>query len=670
MTDNQLKHQTSPYLLQHADNPVHWRAWGPEALAEARKTGKPILLSVGYAACHWCHVMAHESFEDPETARWMNDLFVNIKVDREERPDIDQLYMAALHQMGEQGGWPLTMFLTPAGDPFWGGTYFPKTPQHGRPGFIDVLQQITRIFREEPGKVEQNREAITQRLVALPSTGGQLKPDIVPALAEKILEIADPVNGGLQGAPKFPQTPILDLLWRAGLMTGNEDYFRTVEHTLTRIARGGITDHIGGGFARYAVDHRWLVPHFEKMLYDNAQLIDAMTSAWLRSGDDLFRIRIGETVAWLEREMIAGGGAFAASLDADSDGEEGKFYVWDKEEVDALLGEDSELFCRAYDITEAGNFEGRSIPNRLNDDFPLGTDTEAALTECRRVLLEARDNRIRPGRDDKVLADWNALMIAALARAATVFDRPDWLERATAAYRFVADSMTKDGRLGHAYRDGKLTWPGFSSDYAAMILAALALFDATQDTAYRDDAARFADTLEHWHLGRDGSYSLAASDAEDVTIRMRSGVDEATANPNGLAVAGLVRLYHLTGEDRFLKRADRLLMSLAPDAAQNPVGHASLLSALALRAEGLQIVIIGKADDSGTKALVSAANAIPDPNRSLLLLDPDEALPPGHPATGKTRIGDAATAFVCRGDTCSLPVTDPNRLKEIVSSAS
>ncbi len=668
MPKNQLDQETSPYLLQHADNPVHWHAWGSEALSEAKATGKPILLSVGYAACHWCHVMAHESFEDPETARWMNDLFVNIKVDREERPDIDQLYMAALHQLGEQGGWPLTMFLTPAGEPFWGGTYFPPTARYGRPGFVDVLKEVSRLFHEEPDKIEQNREALTQRLSHAAASAGQLSPDIVPAIAGKLVEMFDPVNGGLKGPPKFPQGPILDLIWRTGLATGETRYFDTVEHTLSRIARGGIYDHLGGGFARYSVDERWLVPHFEKMLYDNAQLIDLIATAWLRSGNPLFRTRIEETVAWLEREMIAKGGAFATSLDADSEGEEGRFYVWDKADIDTLLREDAAFFCAAYDVTLGGNFEGRTNLNRLNDPFPLNEEDETRLAKARTVLFEARAPRIRPDRDDKILADWNGMMIAALARTAVTFDHPDWLNRAVNAYRFVSDSMSRAGRLGHAYRDGKMTWPGFATDYAAMATAALALSDATGQRQYLDDAITFADLLETWHLSDDGTYRLAASDAEDVIIRMRSGVDETTPNPNGTAANLLIRLYHRTGETRFIERADRLLSAFASDAAQNPVGHASLLSALSLRTQGTQIVIIGDPDDSGTKALISAANCVPDPNRTLVVLSPEAELPEHHPATGKIKIDGRATAYVCRGETCSLPITDPAHVQKYVLS--
>ena len=373
---NQLASQTSPYLLQHKDNPVHWRPWGPEALAEAKASGKPILLSVGYAACHWCHVMAHESFENAEIAALMNDHFINIKVDREERPDIDAIYMSALHMLGEQGGWPLTMFLTPEGEPFWGGTYFPPEPRYGRPGFPQILQEISRIFREEPQKVDANRTALTKALHArsLKDARGTPPPDLASRVAGKLLQVMDAQNGGIQGAPKFPQTGILTLLWRNYLHTEDEAFAAPVRKALDHMCEGGIYDHLGGGFARYSVDAEWLVPHFEKMLYDNALLLDLLTLVWRTTGDARYAARIEETVTWISREMIAEGGGFAASLDADSEGEEGKFYVWSQAEIDAALGEDAALFKQAYDISPAGNWEGKNIPNRLHAaDAPCDT---------------------------------------------------------------------------------------------------------------------------------------------------------------------------------------------------------------------------------------------------------------------------------------------------------
>ena len=443
--ENRLAGATSPYLLQHKHNPVDWWMWGPQALEAAKRENKPILLSVGYAACHWCHVMAHESFEDEATARLMNELFVNIKVDREERPDIDQIYMNALHLLGEQGGWPLTMFLTPKAEPVWGGTYFPKESRYGRPAFGDILREVARMFREEPDKIEQNRAALLARLADRARPAGKVTLGLkeLDGAAKQLGNAFDAVHGGLRGAPKFPQPSILEMLWRAGLRTGDAGFFETVEHSLERMSEGGIYDHLGGGFSRYSVDERWLVPHFEKMLYDNAQLLELLALAFARSGNALFRRRARETVEWLTREMTTKEGAFAASLDADSEGEEGKFYVWSKAEIVEVLGaEDGEFFAAHYDVSDEGNFEGHNILNRLNDGA-RSEDDEARLERLRGKLLAARAGRVRPGLDDKVLADWNGLMIASLVNAGIALDEPTWIAMARRAFDFIAGKMTR-----------------------------------------------------------------------------------------------------------------------------------------------------------------------------------------------------------------------------------
>ncbi|MEZ5889307.1 MAG: thioredoxin domain-containing protein [Xanthobacteraceae bacterium] len=508
--ENRLARETSPYLLQHKNNPVDWWPWGPDALAEAKRANKPILLSVGYAACHWCHVMAHESFEDAATAAVMNELFVNIKVDREERPDIDQIYMTALHLLGQQGGWPLTMILTPDGEPVWGGTYFPNTSRYGRPSFTDVLREIARLFREEPHRVEHNREALMARLAdrAQPEGRATIGLAQLGSIAEQLAGAMDPLHGGLRGAPKFPQCSMLEFLWRAGQRVDNRSqpseappsepmnvFFDLVELSLERMCEGGIYDHLGGGFSRYSVDERWLVPHFEKMLYDNAQLLELLALAHARTGHPLFRQRAAETVGWLEREMLTAEGAFCASLDADSEGEEGKFYVWSLAEIESLLpADEAAFFAQRYDVTAEGNFEGHTILNRLQrlDKFartragqgfalaPMDANEEQRLAALRQALLDARARRVRPGLDDKVLADWNGLMIAALANAGSLLDEPGWIALARRAFDFIAREMTRGDRLGHSWRaTARLLFPGLASDFAAMIRAALALFEAT-----------------------------------------------------------------------------------------------------------------------------------------------------------------------------------------------
>jgi uncharacterized protein len=660
MSENLLARETSPYLLQHKDNPVHWRPWGPTALEEAARAGKPILLSVGYAACHWCHVMAHESFENPAIAAVMNELFVNIKVDREERPDIDQIYMHSLHALGEQGGWPLTMFLTPKGEPIWGGTYFPNEARFGRPAFVDVLREVARVFREEPAKIEQNRATLLNRIAERAHPEGKvvLGRAELDKIAERFLGIFDPNNGGIGGAPKFPQCSILELMWRAGLRTGDERFFAPVEKTLERMSEGGIYDHLGGGFSRYSVDERWLVPHFEKMLYDNAQLLELLALAHARTGNDLFRRRAVETVGWLEREMMLPGGGFASSLDADSEGEEGKFYVWSLAELQQILRpDDAAFFAAHYDATLEGNFEGRVILNRLKH-LPRSID-EKRLVPLREKLLEVRAKRIRPDLDDKVLADWNGLMIAALANAGGLLGEKKWIELAARAFRFVAESMTRDDRLGHSWREGRLVFPGLSSDYGAMIRAAIALHQATGEGAYLDRAIAWSAALQRHHADPAGGYFLSADDAEGLIVRLNVTIDDAIPNPNALQAQNLVRLALLAGDDSFRERADRLFDGLLPLAGENLFGHAALLSALDLRLSQAEIICVGPRAGE----FAEAALRLPFLDRTLVRAPNANALPARHPA--RAMIASApkqGAAFVCQGERCSLPLLEPGRL--------
>jgi hypothetical protein len=669
---NRLADETSPYLLQHQHNPVDWWSWGPPALAEAKRSGKPILLSVGYAACHWCHVMAHESFEDEGVAAVMNDLFVNIKVDREERPDIDQIYMSALHLMGEQGGWPLTMFLTPAGEPVWGGTYFPKTARYGRPGFTDVLREIARLFREEPDRIDQSRRSLTARLAerARPQGRVVIGRAELDGIAKRFASLIDRTNGGIQGAPKFPQCSVLELLWRAGARSGDASFFDLVELTLDRICQGGIYDHLGGGFSRYSVDAQWLVPHFEKMLYDNAQLLELLALAFARSGNPLFRARAHETVGWLAREMTTAEGAFSASLDADSEGEEGKFYVWSYDEILRLLGmEDGTFFAEPYGVTPEGNFEGHNIINLLNDlprSMERSKEDTDRLAGLREKLLEARAQRVRPGLDDKVLADWNGMMIAALANAGTLLDEPRWVAMAARAFAFIAREMTRGDRLGHSWREGRLLFPGLASDFAAMIKAALALHEATGKRAYLDQAVAWQRAFDrHYGDPQIGGYVFTADDAEGLVVRPSSTLDDATPNPNAIAAQNLLRLAVLAGDDAWRSAADRLFDGILPIAAENLFGHAALLNALDFRLRAAQIVIVGvKAE-----ALVEAALKLPFLDRMVLRAPSAEALAPAHPARAKLAAAPGpGAAFVCVGETCSLPVTDAAGLADVVAS--
>jgi uncharacterized protein len=665
--ENRLAQATSPYLLQHKHNPVDWWTWGPDALAEARRTQKPILLSVGYAACHWCHVMAHESFEDAATAQVMNELFVNIKVDREERPDIDQIYMNALHILGEQGGWPLTMFLTPQAEPVWGGTYFPKESRFGRPAFVDVLREVSRLFREEPGQIEQNRAALLSRLADKARPAGKVTIGLkeLDAAAMQVGNMFDPVNGGLRGAPKFPQPAILEMLWRAGLRTGDARFFETVEHSLERMCEGGIYDHLGGGFSRYSVDERWLVPHFEKMLYDNAQLLELLALAYQRSRSALFATRARETVEWLKREMTTKEGAFAASLDADSEGEEGKFYVWSKNDIIELIGpEAGEFFARHYDVTDEGNFEGHNILNRLKKG-PRSEADEARLTGLRGILLEARAGRVRPGLDDKVLADWNGLMIAALVNAGIILEEPSWIAVARRAFDFIAQAMTKDDRLGHSWRAEKLLFPGLASDFAAMIRAALALYEATGERGCLDRAMSWQNAFDAHYADSDtGAYYLSADDASDLLLRPHSTADDATPNPNAVAAQNLVRLAVLTGQDSWREKTDRLIEGILSAAERNLFGHIALLNALDLRLRAAEIITTG----SQAERFAQSALKLTYLDRIVLRAASGSDLPPAHPAHDKLIVASSSAAFVCVGERCSLPVTEPGQIAETVAA--
>jgi len=664
MTRNRLGDETSPYLLQHKDNPVHWRAWGQEALDEAQVTGKPILLSIGYAACHWCHVMAHESFENPSIAALMNELYIPIKVDREERPDIDAIYQHALSLLGQQGGWPLTMFLTPDAQPFWGGTYFPPESRWGRPGFAEVLRGVAQTYRHDGAKINGNVGALARGLARLsqPASAGPVDVALLDQIAERFAGAIDPVQGGLRGAPKFPNCPVLELLWRAYRRSGTQDCRRAVLLTLERISQGGIYDHLGGGYSRYSTDEVWLAPHFEKMLYDNAQLLDLLVWAWQDTGEILFKERIEETIAWLTREMRAEGGGFWAALDADSEHEEGKFYVWSEAEIDRLLGPAAPAFKAAYDVTPGGNWEEKNILNRSSRPERLSESAEQALATSRAILLAARAERIRPERDDKVLADWNGLMIHALARAAVALDQPEWLELALNAWRFILSTMQiDDGRLLHSYRQGRVH-PGTLDDHAAMALAGVSLYEATGNDAYLDQARHWMEMLEQHFADAAGGYFFAAADTATLIIRIKAARDSAVPSGNGVALAVLARLYGLTGEEIYLHRAERLIEAFSGELERDYFSLPAYLNGIDFLATLLQIVIVGEREANDTEMLLRAVRGISLPSAVLSVISPGDVLPSGHPAAGRPQLDGRATAYICRGRTCSLPVTSPEEL--------
>ena len=662
MTRNFLADETSPYLLQHADNPVHWYPWGDTALARAKAEKKPILLSIGYAACHWCHVMAHESFEDEDTAAVMNRLFINIKVDREERPDLDTIYQSALSLMSSQGGWPLTMFCTPDGRPFWGGTYFPPRPGFGRPGFPDLIEHIDKIYRTEPDKVATNTRAIVDAInnMSRPEPGDIPPPEMIARTANSLTEEIDQTHGGFGTAPKFPQCSVLKMM----CAYGNTHTYNAVTLTLDRMSQGGIYDHLGGGFARYSTDPVWLVPHFEKMLYDNSQMIELFTLAWRRSNAPLYAARVHETIDWLEREMTHSEGGFYSTLDADSGGVEGKFYIWDATEVKAVLGSDFDTFAAAYDIHPDGNWKGHTILNRAANPYWKDPDTEQHLSKLRAKLLSARDSRVRPDLDDKILTDWNGLMIAALTEAAMTFDQATWLASAQTAYDFVRDRMVvnPEFKLYHSWRKGNARHRATLDDYAALARAALALHEATGDLAKLNDAEALIAYLDNYFISDDGAYFFTNKTATDVITRTKTGFDSATPAGNGVAADVLVRLSYLTGDTNYRDRAEAVLRTFAGEMLKNPFGCGTLSIAAGLLAEGIQIAIIGDPDDARTQALMTAVYRSENPLRIVAIVTPGTSLHDTHPAFGKSAINDVPTAYVCRGPVCSLSIQEPQRL--------
>ena len=666
---NRLGAETSPYLLQHADNPVHWWPWGEEALAEAQRSNRPILLSVGYAACHWCHVMAHESFESPDVAAVMNELFVNIKVDREERPDVDAIYMQALQVLGQHGGWPLTMFCTPAGEPFWGGTYFPYPARYGQPSFVDVLRGVAQAFREKPDEIETNRFALLQALrrnaankaVALRGEGPLIPLELIDRVADRLAEECDPEWGGIGKAPKFPAPYLFELLWRGWLRDrGKRRLFEAVTVTLDRMCQGGIYDHLGGGFARYATDNEWLIPHFEKMLYDNAQLVDLLTLVWQETRSPLYATRVAETCDWVQREMVAEGGGFAATYDADSEGIEGKFYVWDEAEIDTVLGADAAFFKQAYDVTAQGNWEHHNILHRNRAPALLSEPEEQRLAASRAKLKAVRDRRVWPGWDDKVLADWNGLMIAALANASAVFQRDDWLTAARRAWRFVMDTMRdENGRLFHSWRLGKRLHRGTLDDYANMARAGIALFEVTGEAAYLDEVKSLLAVLDrHFADAAAGGYFTTADDAADLIVRTKHCHDNATPAGNATLVGVFARLWVLDGDNAWRDKADRQVAAFAGELEGNFFPLMTLLNGYETLQSSSELVIVGERGAPDSEALRRAVYARSLPNKVVRRLTPATPLPTDHPAAGKGLVSGKAALYICRNMSCQPPITD------------
>jgi uncharacterized protein YyaL (SSP411 family) len=680
---NQLISETSPYLLQHARNPVDWYPWGPAALDRARREHRPILLSIGYSACHWCHVMAHESFEDPDTAELMNRLFVNIKVDREERPDLDRIYQTAHSLLTRRsGGWPLTVFLTPDDQvPFFAGTYFPPEPRHGMPSFRDLLQRIADFLDEHEDEIRRQNASLTDTLASLGSSDSQaarVNPQPLDVVRQQLEQSFDERHGGFGTAPKFPHPTSIERLlrhWAGTAQQGTAD--RRALHmavfTLEQMALGGMYDQLGGGFCRYSVDDRWMIPHFEKMLYDNGALLALYAEAHAATGNDLFRHVCEQTAAWVMREMQSADGGYYSSLDADSEGVEGRFYVWTPEQVRALLEEDEyRLLARHYGLDRPANFEGKwhlhisRNRGQLAQEFSLPPDNvDARIESAREKLFAAREQRVRPGRDDKILTAWNALMIRGMAIAGRLLERGDWIDSAGRAVDFIRSTLWRDGRLLATCKGGHAHLNAYLDDHVYLIDALLELLQVRWRTPDLEFAIELAELVLARFQDSRGGFFFTSDDHEQLISRPKPDHDDAMPSGNGIAAKVLSRLGHLLGETRYIEAAENTLKGLWPSLESSPYGHSSLLVALEESLNPGQTIVL-----RGTRTAMQAWREAPArdcaPRRQMYAIPADAGELPGLLA-GRAASGDVV-AYVCEGLSCRAPVSDRSEFDNLVKA--
>ena len=681
---NRLIDETSPYLLQHAHNPVNWYAWGEEAFQKARSENKPVLLSIGYSACHWCHVMEHESFENEEIAQLMNENFISIKVDREERPDLDQIYMSAVQMMTQHGGWPMTVFLTPEGVPFYGGTYFPPEDRYNMPGFPRVLLNVAHAYEKQPDEITRNAVSLLtelRRVNTTPESTEALSHDLLDAAYRGIIRNYDRLNGGFGGAPKFPPAMTLEFLLRVFHRTGSAEALQIVEHTCEQMARGGIYDQLGGGFHRYSTDAKWLVPHFEKMLYDNALLSRQYLHLFqLTHGSAARRIAEG-TLDYVVREMTDAQGGFYSTQDADSEGHEGKFFVWTREEIAAALGEeDARLFCSWYNVTSAGNFEGKNILNVTRSVAEAAQaenvsveHLQSAVDRGVKKLFEIREARIKPDRDEKILTAWNGLMLASFAEAAAILKREDYAEVARKNARFVLQNLSRDGLLLRTYKDGQAKLNGYLEDYAFFIDGLLSLFETTGEFEWFDDAVTLARKMidEFWDE-TDGGFFFTGKSHEELIVRSKDYFDNATPSGNSVAADVLLRLSLLTGDADYSRRAVTVFGLTAGAIQRYPSAFGRVLCALDFHLSSpKEIVILGEPKSENTTALKDEVWTNFLPNKVVVQVSPDrarerETMPL---LQGRTLINNQATAFVCEQYSCKQPVNRPEDLRGQLSTS-
>ena len=698
---NRLSNETSPYLLQHAHNPVDWYPWGEEALQKAQQEDKPILLSVGYSACHWCHVMERESFENEDIAGLMNQHFVSIKVDREERPDIDNIYMQAVQALTQQGGWPMTVFLTPDGRPFYGGTYFPPNDrQYGQetmPGFPRILLTIADYYDNHRAEVEEQANQLADYLKQRSSTPLRSKGGVIPSgtIPLEMLNTAsgelasefDPVHGGFGHAPKFPNTMSLEFLLRTHQhrlrgeigSKATKPELEIVEVSLQRMANGGIYDQLGGGFHRYSVDVEWLVPHFEKMLYDNALLSRLYLHAYLVTGNPFYERIVEETLDYVVREMVSPEGGFYSTQDADSEGEEGKFFIWTTDEIEtALLAEDARLFMLYYNVTQAGNFEGKNIlhveqdAQTVADKAQVSLETlQTSLKRSREMLFELREKRVKPGRDEKILTSWNGLMLRSFAEAARYLDRPDYLQVATNNAEFLLRELIPDGRLLRTYKDVRARLHGYLEDYAFLADGLLALYEASFNPRWFIEAHHLMDeAIKLFADEQNGGFFDTGSDHEALISRPKDIMDNATPAGNSVAADVLLRLAAFTGEEAYRRRADDYLRPIADIIVQHPQAFGHILGALDFAiSQSKEIALIGDPQQSDTRALLEVINTRYLPNSVLACasLEDSESIQSIPLLADRPMKDQKATAYICQNFACLSPVNTPEELDRLLT---
>jgi uncharacterized protein YyaL (SSP411 family) len=669
-------------LLQHAHNPVDWYPWGDEAFQKAKSENRPILLSIGYSACHWCHVMERESFEDENIAALMNKLFVNIKVDREERPDLDEIYMNAVQMLTGRGGWPMTVFLTPEGKPFYGGTYFPPEDRYGVPGFPKILQGVANAYHEKPQDVETSVGQILTALQKMSLSVESQQPFSSGIIGESVEQLArayDANHGGLGKAPKFPNVGVYELFLRHYHHSKSDRFLEMATHTLTKMAQGGIYDHLGGGFHRYSVDEKWLVPHFEKMLYDNAQLVRIYAQVYCVTGEPLFKRVVDESINYLLREMLHVEGGFYSTQDADSEGEEGKFFVWTEAEITRILGEEaSEIFCRIYDVSEAGNFEGKNIlhpilnleqASKLFRREPKAI--ESLITDAQAKLFEEREKRIKPFRDEKILTSWNGLMLSGLAEAIKISQHPSYLEAAHRTVDFIFSKMFRDGHLLHTYKNGTAKILGYLDDYAFLAAGLLDLFEASANRLDLEHAVKLAEIMldEFWDE-TGGGFFYTGRFHEQLIARSKPIFDGSIPSGNAVATQVLLRLYYYMGREHYLQRAEKVLRAYYSAMENQPFGFAHMLGAMDFYlAKPKEIVLVGEKKDPGTRDLLAKIHSLYLPNMTLQLADPNDPLDKiSSLLAGKKPVDNKPTVYVCHNFTCSRPVVDLEELKPLLDA--